>query len=680
MRLDVLGALAITVDGSTQEVELSSKRARLLLASLALTDGPTPRSVLYQRLWLPDWTELQRSGNEHLRRSLNGRLNVETSKARAVLGGERGRGPAIRSDTGNSGLILDRPGTPALEARATVSTDYDEVRRVAETNLANKLDPEEMEVALMLVRGPLLGSFDGHEFGWLADARTTVEETLVEAVRRCTGWPHKTVKPIVAGYLARPSGTLLDAVQREQLVIQTSPHRAAPGDTATADVPSRSAPSGQDGTTNDPSPTPTRQKSEDAESDSDGPDDGPPKRGARSLPRWAAITGAAALVVALVVALALTGPLDDHANGPVAKPSPVLDKSPDAPPAGRGPETPPADLVLQPSKALAVGVRALNRTIDRRWGTRIRADPNDKLTIALTIKNHLKKRTPPLSVWIQITGGEKRPEFKRHGRPARLLIHDDSGTVWATTPWLAFDSWTNQMYRFTTPIGSEGQDASAQDLESGRVRRLAQDTGGTIPADLSSAGDLGGPIDIGVVDPGKTLLVRFPANWTYFPTYDFGGVPPTFRVLGGNPKQWVNSGAVDVGDTIKVFQLLDNQSNIPAYGKIRVRFRKKDDGSYVQMTTYGALNDHRRAIGKMTISSRSGAPIAVLPRPGTTVLRTARRTVPCHKHGPDKRLEDGIAQGGIDIGVFGGFTPHSNCAGVDPNRYLFFDATIVPAK
>lgn len=471
--------------------------------------------------------------------------------------------------------------------------------------------------ALSLVRGPFLAGIDGERFPWLEEARRKLEQDCATAARKLTG-AEAASATAVAEFFSAPDGTLLDALAP---LLEPVP---APG------------------------------------------------RGERWT-RYAIGGGIVAAVVAILLALTFTQ--ESGEGGELG-------------PRGRA-EAVAGEMSTSPEANLAAGLRVANRTLGDHWATHIRADPTDRLAFALTLENKAPVRSYPLVAWTQ---HENDPEVP-YGHRVRLLIAKPSGEVLVETPWVHARAWSNQFgafYVVTRERAGNGVVRSA----SGEVLRTLKAESGTspyrFPDELWGASELGLGLDslpIGRLESGERVLVEFVASWDISNDYEgFGGYDPAFEVNGSSAPEPVNIGSVRVGDRLTFFVLLDNQGNLSIPSRVRVDFRPRKGSRYIEVRTVGIQYDREQLIGTATVNSGDGRPISLFAVPNSTELLS--HPLGSWVYAPDcptdeaptdsRRLEDGIAFGGVEIGEFGGFTPHSNCAGIEFNKQLRFEAVVRP--
>lgn len=359
---------------------------------------------------------------------------------------------------------------------------------------------------------------------------------------------------------------------------------------------------------------------------------------------------------------------------------------PDRPSMGGRAEAASEEMVTNARYNLSAGLRVANRSYDDRWATHIRADPTDHLALALTLENKAPVTSYPLVLW---TNYEQDPEAIGDYR-VRLLVATANGAVLLKSPWVYFHPWTNQVEDFQIETGGRAVKAWVSDPDGDLLRTVKGETG-TIP--YLTPVDLRSPyqgwadhLPVGPLASGQRVLVEFGASWNFLGKAEFGTTTPTFGIEGRTGSDTLNTGSVRVGDRVTFTALLDNQGTIAFPGHLRVGFQPRKGGRYILMRLYGSLWEGETLIGTATINSADGRPIALIPQPGSTEVWS-------HPPGPwihdpdcpvssapiKKRvLEDGITLGGVDIGDFGGFTPHGNCAGVEFNEQLHFKATVVP--
>lgn len=394
-------------------------------------------------------------------------------------------------------------------------------------------------------------------------------------------------------------------------------------------------------------------------------------RAARGMKR-----GLAALLVIAIAMILIRAALDSDGRS-------------DAVTGGAEEETKPVRSKALANGALVVSLRAVNKTLDEDWGEQIRADPGDEVVTELTIRNRLPYDTPALVGWLDDSGGRTESEYA--GSPIagpysrlRVLLADPLGNEWGYTRDLVIRNWTNQVDRLDLPFPA---DVTRRDPAKGKTltaptidaRKLPPSLEGYASlAEHTSSGITGiDSIAIGPIRAGRSLVVRWPIKLELAHAYTFGTFPPVF----GDPKDSANSylsrGSARPGQRIRVAVLLDNLMNREAQATVWVRTRAARDGRVVRLTAYGRVYDRPTKIGTMTVSSATGTPITLEVVPGTTELR--KLDPPTCKQGGNvkkSRMPDGIADGGVDIGPFGGFTPHSRCAGTEFNQKLYFEAVV----
>lgn len=357
-------------------------------------------------------------------------------------------------------------------------------------------------------------------------------------------------------------------------------------------------------------------------------------------------------------------------------------------PGGRA-EAVAKELRISPQVNLAAGLRIANRTLGDRWATNIRADPTDRLAFALTLENRAAVESDPLIAWTQ---HENEPEVP-YGHQVRLLIAKPSGEVLMESPWVHTRAWTNQFGAFHI-VSRERAGMGIVLSPSGDVLRTLRLESGVIPhripGELWGATELGLGVDglpIGRLESGERVLVEFIASWDVSNFYEgFGSIDPTFEVDGSSAPEPLDIGSARVGDRLTFYILLDNQGNHSSPSEVRVDFRPRKGARYIEMRAFGIQYDRAQLIGTTTINSSDGRPISLRPVPNSTRLLSHPLgswvydlDCPMDEAPTDmRRLEEGIALGGIDIGEFGGFTAHGTCAGIEFNKQIQFEGVVRP--
>jgi hypothetical protein len=475
---------------------------------------------------------------------------------------------------------------------------------------------EALKEALALVRGPFLAGIDEERFPWLQAARQRLEREYIAAACRLTGKPEAEIEASVRDFLSAPNGTLLDAL--------------------TPVAPSQRKFAGATWV----------------------------QRHRRSL----AVGGLFGLVAIGLVAIAAGG-------GP---------HGPDG--TNGGPEADAGEMTTSSRFNLVAGLRVINHSYHEHWATHVKADPTDDLSFALTVENRAPVTSYPLQLW---TDFEQDPDTITDYR-VRILIAKPNGVVMLRSPWVYLSPWTNQVEYLQ--IESDEHWVRARVLKpDGSLIRTVRGIGGegsySSPAELNRPfGPFPERLPIGRLASGQRALVKFGASMRMAGKAEFGTIDPTFGVEGRTDADTLHTGSVRIGDRLSFSALLDNQGTVTFDGHLRVDFQPRKGSRYLLMRLFGSLWEDERLIGVATINSADGRPIALIPQPGSTEVWS-------HPPGPwiyrsdcltsaaptkKRKLEDGIALGGIDIGDFGGFTPHGECAGTEFNEQLHFKATVVP--
>jgi hypothetical protein len=319
----------------------------------------------------------------------------------------------------------------------------------------------------------------------------------------------------------------------------------------------------------------------------------------------------------------------------------------------------------------------------------VEADPTDRLAFALTLENSAPVASYPLAAWVE---HEDHPEGLYGQQQLRLLIARPNGEVLVETPWIRAKGWTNQFGDFYLVTREKAGRGVVRSTSGEPLRTMRRESGPNpyiVPWPLRSALDLGHGLEslpIGRLESGQRVLVEFVGSWDVYDSYGttFGGLDPTFEVDGSSAEP-SSIGSVRPGDRLTFFVLLDDQGNFAAPARVRVDFRPRRGGRYIEMRAFGSQFDYEELIGTATINSGDSRPIALLPEPGSTELLSRREgpwmydpECPIEDAPVDTRtLEDGIALGGVDIGEFGGFNPHTHCAGTETTKQLRFEAAVL---
>jgi hypothetical protein len=318
---------------------------------------------------------------------------------------------------------------------------------------------------------------------------------------------------------------------------------------------------------------------------------------------------------------------------------------------------------------------AFNNSYGRKWGTNIRADPTDELTFQLSLANRGGAATPPLTAWAE-TKQYPRPPY---GPEVRLDLARANGTIMTTSPWVVIRPWTNQIGAFM--MG--GQPVSLFSEPGGRrVRDVPINHGGLVPTSLRNTFDLVNNLQLGPIAGHQAIRLSFDASWATTKEESFGGLNPQIETLPLRRDEISSdTTAARPGDKLDVWLTLQNEGAYAADAHIKFTITPHDGSRYLTLTAFGIFfGQPAERLGSATVNSATGVPITLVPIPGTTWLTAPKWQPRCHAHVRPKLLPDGVALGGVDIGVFGGFIPHSNCYGTTFNREINFDAAVHPVS
>lgn len=346
-------------------------------------------------------------------------------------------------------------------------------------------------------------------------------------------------------------------------------------------------------------------------------------------------------------------------------------------PPGGEPVTPTDELSVKPNLPLAVGLKIANRSYDNEWSSsEIRADPTDELRLALTVKNPSGLDPTRMTAFVQ----EEQISDDRSISPrrVRLVIGDDSGATLGRTNWVAALPWSDQGTNLVISAFQDVEVAAIQEPDH-IVARRRYNNAVTLPFELRDALDPPSWATLGPI-PQDEQLYYLSGSWPLRDRAGIGRYPPRFRVLEPTESGWLNTGSVQVGDLIEINILLDDQGNHTGNASISLRPKKKQGGRVIKLVATGQMFDRRERIGAITLSSRTGQPFSILPRPDTTILRAPipNEVYDCDPERPERKLEDGIMLGGVDIGSFGGFTAQTDCNRVEYNGMISLKANIGP--
>jgi hypothetical protein len=139
-------------------------------------------------------------------------------------------------------------------------------------------------------------------------------------------------------------------------------------------------------------------------------------------------------------------------------------------------------------------------------------------------------------------------------------------------------------------------------------------------------------------------------------------------------KGYAPSASVRPGDNLGVAAHLDNAGWRSSSAHVRAVLRRRDGGRYYDIVVYVHQPwEPEHMLDSSIVNSATGQPISLQIEPGTTELRPARTkcttTVP-------RKLDDGIAEGGVEVSPIGGFVARDPCQGLEFTRWVIFTVAI----
>lgn len=338
------------------------------------------------------------------------------------------------------------------------------------------------------------------------------------------------------------------------------------------------------------------------------------------------------------------------------------------------------------------GLEVNNLSFRPGWTTRAAVDATDRVKFAVWLANRSEIATRPLSLWAQVKSGSEANGFARR---VRAVISDKStGQVYVMTPWAEFENDSGQMGDLMVGQYADAHAAQIFDKSGELIRDVKDHTGvaqlpfidGQFPDPNAITNAFTGPVDVGKLSARQEVSVVISGSWQIEPRVGFGNVPPAFKIVSEPGGKWVRGvGAAKAGQRIRFSLILDNASTVSSLARVRVKLRSGADGRYVRVQLFGTLEERSRHIGDAIVNSSDNQPIELQPLSGTTYVDRLKDPSECASTSTPgarvrRKILDGIAFGGVDIGQFGGYTPHSKCAGIEFNQWVYFDADVVAKR
>lgn len=319
--------------------------------------------------------------------------------------------------------------------------------------------------------------------------------------------------------------------------------------------------------------------------------------------------------------------------------------------------TPPAPTTLN------VGMSAVgfNESYGRKWGTRLALDSYDQLKLRIKVWN--KKSTPTADMVLDLLYQNSYPSFFITGLHAR-----NGGAPTSLGPEVKLDVYSG--------IGSFWPKSVDIVDEHGDVIRPLQapltDNGGSWPANLQYAGSY----DLGVIAGHQKRIVDVTGAFNLPGGSQLaGGTALEFRRLPESRTTYTTSGSARPGDRLRFSLLLNNTGFRAASFHIRLQVEPTHAASFVRVAAYDVgdlVNGRPWMLGRVIVNAED-RPIRLSVIPRTTWLWSAGSK--CSTQRRLRRLPDGIAKGGLDIGI-GGFRSHDPCHGAEFTRFLNFDIAV----
>jgi hypothetical protein len=318
--------------------------------------------------------------------------------------------------------------------------------------------------------------------------------------------------------------------------------------------------------------------------------------------------------------------------------------------------------VAGPMFSVGVAMEVDNKTTHSGWRPTIEAAGTDALAFRLRVENRRAQSSPQLFAAIG-------PDFANSY--LQVAIGAD-----ATRLYSGFNLAVNGARQ----NGGDGVGKFLMDVQS----ITAHNQAGSRP--LAQGIQFRPSID---GEPERTVIPIPPIAPREVETIEFNaeyGVPDTPQLSGGGVVRILNTrspglretdvNSASPGDLVKIGGHLDNPGYRPIQVSATFHLQRHEGGRWysVALLVSSSAGDHERELGRAILNSSTGAPITVVPLPGTTEVKTGRHqgcTSPLRLH-----LQDGITQKLIEVGDIGGFRPRDPCSGTEFSRWVVFSARV----
>lgn len=308
-----------------------------------------------------------------------------------------------------------------------------------------------------------------------------------------------------------------------------------------------------------------------------------------------------------------------------------------------------------------------------RWGTTIEADGHDGLEFRLVVRNMNATAAPPLVARLYVSTGREPGDG-----PRAISYSFGLGTNGQFTPGPQVDviAQSNALYRFESIPLRYGEPTLTAHREVSYSTPKVELVGALgPPRDLGREEDTGDEYAIPSLPAHGQLAMSF-TGYYQIPADSQLGAGDVLRIKNprGPHTGYLATASAVPGDTLSVWGIFHNDGFRGTSVNARIRTGGEEKGTVGRITLYAREDrGHYQNLGSAMVNSGSGAPISLAVQPASTELVAPKTN--CSKK-TSEPMPDGIAEGGIDIGVVRGWVARDPCHSQEFDRYVLFKVDV----
>jgi hypothetical protein len=314
---------------------------------------------------------------------------------------------------------------------------------------------------------------------------------------------------------------------------------------------------------------------------------------------------------------------------------------------------------------LKTSLLAYDTAWGKTWLSQITVAPTDPIKLQLRLQNVASTPTPDLEVGLlvptndfigskPITSATFTPGFYIAGA-AGYPVTGPSATIRTTVPSQSLDGVSEIQF------ATAGSVADASALLS------------TVTQFAPHGETLVTTYNVGILAPGAAAIVTFTTSlWPVHSGDLMTGEQTLVRHLPDGPPSTRTE--VAPGDHLQfIIRLADNYFGEDVLSRVAIERRSLDSEAVVGFGSWYA--EQEQSLGSAIVSSSDGGPITLRVTPNTTQVQPPPNK--CTSGPGVTRLPDGVAEGGVSVGIVGGFyRARDPCHGTEFERLLTFDVSV----